>query len=584
MNAAIEDTLIEIGKGTDGQDEPIRIKRQRLLRTRKLVAGMSGAGKSYYLRKYLEETLETTLTFVLDREADFATLREEHDIAIIGPTGELPTSVATAGALALRLVEMHVSAVIDLSGLTAVGEKQRFVRAFLQTIIDLPREQWTPMQIVIDEAQEFAPEGGASESRDAVIALMTLGRKRAICGILATPRLAMLSKDATAPCGNYVIGRFLLDNDVKRAAEDLGFGSGKGARELLRDLQDGEFYAHGLAFEHRGIRRFMTDEVRTTHEPGKMDVRPPEPSKRVKAIVNELAALQALDQQGEALILSSTISDSMASGELARTRLELERANAALQAKHESLVGAVQSADRRALERVRDRIVAIAGTGPLSSLLVHELVPELVHDAVPPGSQPDDRAVVEDPPRTALDAVVHRAQPSAAKPRHALKPPEGARPLTAEVRTLTAIAQHPGVTRKSLATLAGIKPDGTFRALLGRFKGDGRITESKTDGLRITETGSNWLGPWTPLPTGTALAEYWLNRVPRGYERGLLQRILDAGEHGVPRKELGSDGTFRAAIGRFKNMMIVEERGARNNTTIFASPALLARKTKGKRA
>jgi DNA helicase HerA-like ATPase len=46
-----------------------------------------------------------------------------------------------------------------------------------------------------------------------VIALMSQGRKRGYCGILATQRLSKLHKDAAAECNNVLIGRTWLDVD-----------------------------------------------------------------------------------------------------------------------------------------------------------------------------------------------------------------------------------------------------------------------------------------------------------------------------------------------------------------------------------
>ena len=72
--------------------------------------------------------------------------------------------------------------------MTSKADKRKFVRIFLEALLSLPRSLWRPMVVVVDEAHEFCGESTRDcESREAVIRLMDSGRKRGICGILATP-------------------------------------------------------------------------------------------------------------------------------------------------------------------------------------------------------------------------------------------------------------------------------------------------------------------------------------------------------------------------------------------------------------
>jgi DNA helicase HerA-like ATPase len=69
--------------------------------------------------------------------------------------------------------------------------------------------------VILDEAHIYCPERGSgdSESTEAVISLMSQGRKRGYAGIIATQRLSKLHKDAAAEANNVIIGRTWLDAD-----------------------------------------------------------------------------------------------------------------------------------------------------------------------------------------------------------------------------------------------------------------------------------------------------------------------------------------------------------------------------------
>jgi uncharacterized protein len=216
-----------------------------LLDTRLLIQANSGGGKSWLLRLIAERA--GIQTIVLDNEGEFASLREAVDVLLIGADGELPANPQHATLLARRLLEYKVSAVIDLYELK-LGERRRFVKLFLDALIHLPHELWRPALIILDEAHLYCPERGLgdAESTDAVISLMSQGRKRGYAGIIATQRLSKLHKDAAAEANNVIIGRTWLDADQARAGDALGLS--KPDRLRLRDLEQGEFYAFGPAF------------------------------------------------------------------------------------------------------------------------------------------------------------------------------------------------------------------------------------------------------------------------------------------------------------------------------------------------
>ncbi len=85
-----------------------------------------------------------------------------------------------------------MSQTINLSYELHHHERKHFVKLFLESMINAPKELWHPVMIVVDEAHVFAPEKGQSEAMDAVIDLATRGRKRGYCAVLATQRVSKL--------------------------------------------------------------------------------------------------------------------------------------------------------------------------------------------------------------------------------------------------------------------------------------------------------------------------------------------------------------------------------------------------------
>src|SRR5690606_10704341 len=113
-------------------------------------------------------------------------------------------------------------------------------------VMGAPRACWRPTIIAIDEAHRFCPEGTRSEAAaEQVIDLMSRGRKRGYGGILLSQRISKLRKDAVAEAANQFLGKTTLDIDVKRAADMLGMS--KADSQVLRELEPGEWFAHGPA-------------------------------------------------------------------------------------------------------------------------------------------------------------------------------------------------------------------------------------------------------------------------------------------------------------------------------------------------
>jgi uncharacterized membrane protein len=101
---------------------------------------------------------------------------------------------------------------------------------------------------------------------------------------------------------------------------------------------------------------------------------------------------------------------------------------------------------------------------------------------------------------------------------------------------LTAIAQYPdGADRDQITVLTGYKRS-TRDAYIQRLAERGFVSAESR--IFATDEGVKALGDsFQPLPTGAALRDYWLDRLPQG-EREILRVLIDAGGSPVEREQL----------------------------------------------
>ncbi|OYU37357.1 DUF87 domain-containing protein [Novosphingobium sp. PASSN1] len=245
---------IKVDLGFESGGGPALVDLEELLATRLLVQGNSGSGKSHLLRRLLERSADHVQQIVIDPEGDFVTLSGPHGhIAIEAVDYAVPEIVH----FARRCREHRTSVVLSLEGLEMEGQ-MRCAAAFLAGLFDAPREHWFPALVVVDEAQIFAPSAGAEVSEEirraslgAMTNLMSRGRKRGLAGIIATQRLAKLSKNVAAEASNFLMGRTFLDIDMARAADLLGME--RRQAESIRDLARGTFLGLGPAISRRPV-------------------------------------------------------------------------------------------------------------------------------------------------------------------------------------------------------------------------------------------------------------------------------------------------------------------------------------------
>jgi hypothetical protein len=269
--------MTDIILGTTTSRIPVTLQLEELLATRLLVQGNSGSGKSRLLRRLIEQSAAFVQQVILDPEGDYVQLAERYGHVVIDAKDYSAKGIEEIGA---RVRQHRYSAVLNLEHMTDIDGQMRQAAAFLCGLFEVDRAHWHSVLVFVDEAQIFAPSGteGSDDARKATLSamvnLMCRGRKRGLCGVIATQRLAKLAKNVAAECANFLMGRTLLDIDMARAADLLGMDKKKA--EIFRDLTPGRFIGLGSAIARRPIE-ICIGPVETSGRGGTPELIPPPP-------------------------------------------------------------------------------------------------------------------------------------------------------------------------------------------------------------------------------------------------------------------------------------------------------------------
>ena len=557
-----------------GTNRPLRVNLDALVESRALITAQSGGGKSWLLRLLLEQTHGKIQHIVIDLEGEFPSLREKFDYVLIGKGGDRAAHPREAGDLARSVLELQFNVIIDLSELKVPGRRQ-YVKTFLEGLVNVPRKLWRPALVVIDEAHQFCPQKQRSESAAAVVDLLARGRKRGLCAVLATQRLAKLDKDAAAECGNVLVGRTVMDVDRARAVDALAIVSGAQKGEIsqaLMRLPAGEFYSAGVAFQPDTLTRLKVGGVKTKHPQigrGQMVAPTPPPSQRVRDV---LARLDKISEDAEE-----------EANEVVRLRTRVRELQAELRvrpvekvgATDEEVAGYLSQRDLAWEGRLTEALGEVARYREALKLLpAHVAAIAKALDGLPkdfPKIDPPDRWQVQD--RVAAGAQRQPIRPAPKRTIARQSPPlpaiEGEyRPRAGARRMLEALARYPSgrMTESQLRTMARLKKSGTSSTYVSELLRNGLVERDGKD-LLITDEGLALVGvaAATPLTAAETLEEW--RKCFRAGERRMLDALVEDGGRGMTREQLGeaaelepTSGTFGTYLGVLKRNGLAVER------------------------
>lgn len=273
----------DLGTSTAG---PVTLDINKLIETHAAVVANPGGGKSYCVRKILELAAGGPQRIVLDVEDEFYTLREATPSLLIagGANGDCPAKVDNAAALALFLLQTGIDAVIQINDLGLTGQRM-FIARFIEAMISAPTSLWHPTLVVLDEVQRVAPEGAPAESSEAVVSLLMQGRKRGFGALIATQRLARVSKNVTGAVNNWLLGRAGQTIDRRSVADILGVTLNSDEARGLPRLQPGQFWGVGPAISVEPTLVTVARSSTTHLRAGQRDVPTPPAPEQVRKML-----------------------------------------------------------------------------------------------------------------------------------------------------------------------------------------------------------------------------------------------------------------------------------------------------------
>lgn len=532
----------------------VQLDVEVLVGTRLLVQGVSGSGKSTAIRGLLEQTSGHLPHLVIDREGEFATLRERFPYVLAGREGDVPATTRSAKLLVRRIVELGTSVVVDLSDLR-LHEQREWVRLAFEELVHLPREHWRPLLVSLDEGHLFAPERGSGESvaTQAVIDLATLGRKRGYCLVVATQRLSKLHKDCAAELLNKFIG-YTDDVDLQRAGDQLGMT--KEQRATLKTLEWGQFWAYGPAVSKQPLLVQMPKT--TTSAPPRGQVRPPAPPAPAQ-IRKLLAQLQDLPKQAEDEARSVADLQRQVREREARIR-QLERGApaappAAPVVKVETKrveVPVLKDGQVKRLETVSTKLVQVGESLVVVGREITAAIAKIHTNGH--GARPGFQPVPARPPLArAAPAGGAGTRPA---PRRPAEPVDGVSGPQQRILDSLAWLESVGIDRAErtqLALLAEASPTSSAYANnLGGLRTAGLIAYPGSGAIALTDTGRAAAAVPEQPPTTAELHDTLFRRLP-GPQVKILRALIDAYPAAIDRDALAEQAEASATSSAFAN-------------------------------
>ncbi len=545
---------------------PVRIDTLKLVDNRLLGCANSGGGKSWMLRRLIEQAGKSVQVIVLDPEGEFGTLREKLDMVLAGAEGEVEAHPRSAKLLCRKLLELRLSAVVDLYDLK-MHERRSFVRYFLESMITAPRSMWGSVLVVLDEAHKFAPEKGQAESTSAVIDLMSQGRKRGFGGVLVTQRLSKLHKDAVGEANNVLLGRCTQDVDLKRANDILGLPP---RDKTLRGLQPGEWFGFGPAIGDGGdIVRLKVGKVETTHpDPrNRSALIPPKPSRKIQAVLGEFEGLA--DKAEEKAATEAELRAQIA-------RLERELAVEKRRMVPQTVVDqdAIAEGARKAAYAVNNKWQAWVERFKASLFSARSDAQSVLNkiDGLQSYGEPDIDIEGVLPARKKVAHKKRKAPVSAPAPARSTNVSVGDDELKPSAKKiLGALALFPdGLNKKRLGTITGLATrGGSFNTTMKDLRDSGYMDGGRGAPFVITPTGRAAMGDAveTVPSAGDERVAFW-----RGKLSGCAVTIFDAFVEHYPeplsKDDIGNftglatrGGAFNTAMRDLKDHDLISGRG-----------------------
>lgn len=550
----------------DGFTMPVDLVTQTVA-----IVGKRGRGKSSTAKVLVEEMVRAgQQVIVMDTVGAWWGLRSSLDgnkpglpvVVFGGSHGDVPLE-DTAGALIAQVLMKHrIPAVVDLSGFRKAGQR-RFATAFIEELYHSNRE---PLHVVFDEADEFSPQTPFPESRALLGAMedfVRRGRLRGLGCTLVSQRPAVIHKDVLTQVEVLITMGLTgprdvaaIDEWVKLHADD---GQAREVRSSLASLPTGTAWVWSPEWLETlrkvQVRRITTFDSSATPKVGQRVVAPTaRASINLEALGAEIAATVERAREDDPKVLRARIIE--LESQLAARPAPAERIEVPVPAQmsQEDL----DDLDAR-LRELHDVVTALTNT---STSLGQTLASarEMVSVARRPQPAPRPTRHVRPAPAAQSSEIPRTPAPGSPIParRSAVEVAagdDGARLSKAQKAIATALAVHGTLSMRQIGLHTGYAhKSGSFANNLSALRTRGLI-EGTGQAIMLTDAGFTALevnGGYDPLPTGRALVDWWLNRLPKA-QAAMLGELLAVYPHPLSVDELADRTGYAAGSGSFSN-------------------------------
>lgn len=526
------------------------------------IVGKTGSGKTYTAKGFVETLLaDKRRVCVIDPTGVWWGLKSAASgkvdgfaIAVFGGAhADVPITETSGPALAKILAAQNLPAIVDLSEML-IGQRHRFVTDFAEALY---RENRAPLHLVIDEADEFAPQNPLPETKrmlHQVDRIVRRGRVRGFRVMLITQRPAVLHKNVLTQANALIAMRLTAPQDRKAMQAWVeGQADADQAKTVLGSLAglkrgEGWVWAPELELLSRTTFPKITtfDSGRTPDD----DEVIAEPSKLAKVDLAEIrASFDAVEQEARTL------------KELTAEVADLRRKLAAA----EKRAGPTGVTEAEAQKRVREAVAA-AKAGPVPTQApapdagVLREVGALAHRIVmlTTGESGVPVAEIKHASRAALAQVnvprTRQAVPAKPDLRHL-----GSAGITLpQQRILDTIAQLEafGVDAPNkivVAVHAGVSPKSSgYANNLGALRTKGLIDYPSGGRVALTDAGKAIANTPEKAPTLADLHASWLAMVTRP-QAAILAPLIACYPGSVDRDQLAAFADVSAASSGYAN-------------------------------
>lgn len=514
------------------------------------------AGKSYAARRLTEQLFKAGQQIVIvDPKGDWWGVRSAANgkdpglpiVILGGERGDVPLEVNAGEVVGKLVVEERVSVLLDLS-LLRKHQVATFMADFLESLYRLKaREQYrTPLMLIVDEADAIAPQstkthgvkgGDVERMLGAAEDIVRRGGQRGIGSTLITQRSAVLNKNVLTQIQLLVVLRTISPQDLAAIDAWIDVHGTDEERKILKaslpslPIGDAWLWSPGWPttdgiFQRGHILPIETFDSGATPKPGEKRVEP-------KNLAD--VDLDALSRQMAATIEKAKAEDPK---ELRKQIAELKKQVAAKVPAPAKPVETIKEVERHAIkdgqltrlekivENITNSITKHAEVGNTLAGVAREITAALAKVSTNGHKPIAQRAA----PPVRRAAPERRTQPARQMSEFSGELPIG------EEKILAALIQYPnGLERNQLTVLTGYKRSTRDRYL--QYLAEKGFVAPAGGKMVATDEGQAALPNAEPLPTGQALQDYWLERLPEG-ERAILNVLIPAYPDAVDREQI----------------------------------------------